>query len=52
MTSLEELAAALEAYVMDNRDGDAMSLATYIDNLIKDRIAEALRDALRRNEQA
>jgi hypothetical protein len=42
MTKLEELAKALESYVMTGRDGDAMDLAMFIDALITERVAEAV----------
>jgi hypothetical protein len=41
MTPLQELAQAFEAYVMPNRIGDAVSLATIVDSYIRDRIKEA-----------
>lgn len=40
MTKVEELATVLEAHVMPGRIGDAMDLATAIDELIKQRVAE------------
>jgi hypothetical protein len=45
MTPIEELARALEAYVMPNRMGDAIDLATIIDTTVRDRVASILKNA-------
>lgn len=45
MTPIEELARALEAYVMPNRMGDAIDLATIIDTTVRDRVATILKNA-------
>jgi hypothetical protein len=46
MTPLEELARALEAYVMPNRMGDAIDLATTIDSFVRDRAAMLIKNAM------
>jgi hypothetical protein len=46
MKSLEELAKALQVYVMNNRDGDAADLAMIIDRHVRNVVLD-MKDCLR-----